>query len=80
MNVNYKFMNRVLTLQMRWSVTQHWDWKQQRKRMIRTARTSMAEMTIQIPVKFDSLELHSMHSNFNMPVCDITVVADEWHL
>jgi hypothetical protein len=38
------------------------------------------ETTIRLPVKFDSLELHSMHSIFNTPVCDITVVADEWRL
>jgi hypothetical protein len=68
MNVAYKFMNRVLTLRMRRSVTQDRYRKQQRKRrMIRTGRASMAETTL-LPVKFDSLELHSMHSIFNTPV------------
>jgi hypothetical protein len=80
MNADYKVMNRVLTLRTRRSATQDRNRKQQRKRrMIRTTRTSM-ETTIRLPVKFDSLELHSMHSIFNTPVCDITVVADEWRL
>jgi hypothetical protein len=37
--------------------------------------------TLLLLLKFDSLELLSiMHSIFNTPVCDITVVADEWRL
>jgi hypothetical protein len=42
--------------------------------------TIQEEITILLRVKFILLlELHSMHSIFNTPVCDIAVVADEWH-
>jgi hypothetical protein len=42
--------------------------------------TIQEEITILLRVKFVLLlELHSMHSIFNTPVCDIAVVADEWH-
>jgi hypothetical protein len=60
----------------------HQDRNRKRKRLKKddAMGTILEEITILLRVKSVLLlELHSMHSIFNTPVCDIAVVADEWH-